>query len=109
MMMKRFLVCLTLSFAFAFALEGFGETLSNQAQARGKGGPDEVQFGRHSSRRTNLHVRYPGDHDVQNGNGTVRNKGPEKGPYIERCRWTAQTNSWGLPMNFTQRCQRITE
>ena len=50
--------------------------------------------------------RYPGDQAF--AGGTVRFTGPEKGPYVERCHWTAEAGIFGLPFNFTQRCLRYT-
>jgi hypothetical protein len=50
--------------------------------------------------------RYPGDQAI--AGGTVRMQGPEKGPYIERCYWTANTNLLEGPIGFTQRCYRHT-
>jgi hypothetical protein len=50
--------------------------------------------------------RYPGDQAF--AGGTVRMQGPEKGPYVERCHWTASTGEFGIPFGFTQRCHRYT-
>ena len=50
--------------------------------------------------------RYPGDQAF--AGGTVRMQGPEKGPYIERCYWTANTNLLEGPIGLTQRCYRHT-
>jgi hypothetical protein len=50
--------------------------------------------------------RYPGDQAF--AGGTVRMQGPEKGPYIERCYWTANTNLLEGPLGLTQRCYRHT-
>jgi hypothetical protein len=50
--------------------------------------------------------RYPGDQAFEGG--TVRFTGPDKGPYVERCYWTAQPGIYGLPFGFTQRCVRYT-
>jgi hypothetical protein len=50
--------------------------------------------------------RYPGDQAF--AGGTVRMQGPEKGPYIERCYWTANTNLVEGPIGLTQRCYRHT-
>ena len=50
--------------------------------------------------------RYPGDQAF--AGGTVRMQGPEKGPYIERCYWTVNTNLLEGPLGFTQRCYRHT-
>jgi hypothetical protein len=50
--------------------------------------------------------RYPGDQAF--AGGTVRFEGPEKGPYIERCVWTANTNFLEGPIGLTQRCYRHT-
>jgi hypothetical protein len=50
--------------------------------------------------------RYPGDQAF--AGGTVRMQGPEKGPYIERCYWTANTNFLEGPLGLTQRCYRHT-
>lgn len=50
--------------------------------------------------------RYPGDQAF--AGGTVRFTGPEKGPYVERCHWTAQPGIYGIPFGLTQRCVRYT-
>jgi hypothetical protein len=51
--------------------------------------------------------RYPGDQAIEGG--TVRVHGPDKGPYIERCYWTASEGLFGfLPFGLTQRCYRHT-
>lgn len=50
--------------------------------------------------------RYPGDQAL--AGGTVRTKGPDKGPYVERCHWTAKPGFLGIPFNFTQHCYRHT-
>ncbi len=50
--------------------------------------------------------RYPGDQAF--AGGTVRMQGPEKGPYIERCNWSAKPGVFGLPYSFTQTCYRHT-
>jgi hypothetical protein len=50
--------------------------------------------------------RYPGDQAF--AGGTVRMQGPEKGPYVERCSWSAQPGVYGLPFGFTQSCFRYT-
>lgn len=50
--------------------------------------------------------RYPGDQAF--AGGTVRMQGPEKGPYIERCHWTAKPGIFGLPIGLTQSCYRHT-
>jgi hypothetical protein len=50
--------------------------------------------------------RYPGDQAF--ASGTVRFQGPEKGPYVERCYWTANPGAFGIPFGFTQHCYRHT-
>jgi hypothetical protein len=50
--------------------------------------------------------RYPGDQAF--AGGTVRMQGPEKGPYVERCDWSAKPGMFGLPFGFTQTCYRHT-
>jgi hypothetical protein len=50
--------------------------------------------------------RYPGDQAF--AGGTVRFQGPEKGPYVERCHWTANPGVFGAPFGLTQRCVRYT-
>ena len=50
--------------------------------------------------------RYPGDQAF--AGGTVRMQGPEKGPYVERCSWSAKPGIFGLPTEFTQTCYRHT-
>jgi hypothetical protein len=50
--------------------------------------------------------RYPGDQAF--AGGTVRFQGPDKGPYVERCHWTAESGVLGAPFGFTQRCHRYT-
>ena len=50
--------------------------------------------------------RYPGDQAF--AGGTVRTEGPEQGPYIERCHWTANTDVLNGPLGLTQRCFRYT-
>jgi hypothetical protein len=50
--------------------------------------------------------RYPGDQAF--AGGTVRMQGPEKGPYVERCNWSAKPGIFGLPFGFTQTCYRHT-
>ena len=50
--------------------------------------------------------RYPGDQAF--AGGTVRMEGPEQGPYIERCHWTATGNMLSAPLGLTQRCYRHT-
>lgn len=50
--------------------------------------------------------RYPGDQAFEGG--TVRFTGPEKGPYVERCRWVARPGIYGIPFGLTQRCVRYT-
>lgn len=72
------------------------------AVAENPEGPD-FQIG---GSNIDLHRRYPGDRPL--GNGTVRAKGPERGPYVERCRWHARDTFFGIPWGFSQRCQRHT-
>lgn len=50
--------------------------------------------------------RYPGDQAL--AGGTVRTQGPDKGPYVERCYWTAKPGFLGIPFNLTQNCYRHT-
>ncbi|MFW6077044.1 MAG: hypothetical protein ACOC71_04770 [Hyphomicrobiales bacterium] len=50
--------------------------------------------------------RYPGDQAF--AGGTVRMQGPNKGPYVERCHWTAESGVFGAPFGLTQRCHRYT-
>jgi hypothetical protein len=50
--------------------------------------------------------RYPGDQAF--AGGTVRFQGPDKGPYVERCYWTASPGVFGIPFGFTQHCYRYT-
>lgn len=74
------------------------------AEGGGRGSGDrEFQRSRNWS---NLHVRYPGD--VAYSFGTIRPSDPAKGPYVERCWWTANNTLFGLPFGFTQHCVRYT-
>ena len=50
--------------------------------------------------------RYPGDQAF--AGGTVRMQGPDKGPYVERCSWSAKPGVFGVPTEFTQSCYRHT-
>ncbi len=50
--------------------------------------------------------RYPGDQAF--AGGTVRMQGPDQGPYVERCTWSAKPGIFGLPFGFTQSCYRHT-
>ena len=50
--------------------------------------------------------RYPGDQAF--AGGTVRMQGPDKGPYVERCSWSAKPGIFGLPYGLTQSCYRYT-
>ena len=50
--------------------------------------------------------RYPGDQAF--AGGTVRLRGPDKGPYIERCYWTSNPGVFGVPFGLTQNCYRHT-
>ena len=50
--------------------------------------------------------RYPGDQAF--AGGTVRMQGPDKGPYVERCTWSAKPGIFGLPFGLTQTCYRHT-
>ncbi len=72
------------------------------AEAGDHGGHDFQNSGNWSD----PHVRYPGD--VAYSFGTARPKGPDKGPYVERCWWTANNTLFGLPLGFTQNCVRYT-
>ncbi len=56
--------------------------------------------------KINLNRRYPGDRVLDDGH--VRTKGPDQGPYVERCRWYARETFLGLSWGFVQRCQRYT-
>ena len=56
--------------------------------------------------RTDFEKRYPGDQWV--GDGMARVRGPDKGPYIERCTWVARSTFLGLPWGLQQRCWRYT-
>ncbi len=58
------------------------------------------------NRKTLFIQRYPGDQAF--AGGTVRMQGPEKGPYVERCNWSAKPGIFGLPYGFTQTCYRHT-
>ncbi len=53
----------------------------------------------------NVGIRYPGDRALKEG--TVRVKGPEKGAYIEKCRWGLNPNL-GKGFGLTQSCVRYT-
>jgi hypothetical protein len=78
-------------------------TLPVAAEARGMGREDLY------SRGPNLidtHVRYPGDTSYSFGN--YRHRGPEQGPYVERCAWSLNTFFGGLPLGITQTCVRYT-
>jgi hypothetical protein len=61
---------------------------------------------RQSGNWSDTHVRYPGD--VAYSFGTVRQSGPEQGPYVEHCWWTADSQLFGIPFGFTQHCVRYT-
>ncbi len=69
-----------------------------------KGGPDANQFGRSGERLGDVHVRYPGDVGYSFGN--TRKAGPDKGAYIERCRWISTKQFFGIPLGYQQRCVR---
>lgn len=75
------------------------------ADAGGRGKGEEPLY--RSSNLIDLHVRYPGDSSYSFG--TYRHRGPEKGPYVERCAWTANDTLLGLPLGITQRCVRYTD
>ena len=49
-------------------------------------------------------IRYPGD--VATPVGNYHERGGKKIPYIERCHWTYEINSLGLPWHFRQVCRR---
>jgi hypothetical protein len=51
-------------------------------------------------------VRYPGDTSYSFGN--YRHRGPEQGPYVERCAWSLNTFFGRLPLGITQTCVRYT-
>lgn len=51
------------------------------------------------------HVRFPGDTSFKEG--TIRTRGPAKGPYVERCRWVMNP-SFGKGFGLTQICYRHT-
>ena len=78
------------------------------AQAGGHGlgrGRDDPAFHR-GQRIIDVHTRYPGD--VSYSFGTARLKEPDKGPYVERCTWSASNTLFGVPLGLTQRCIRYT-
>jgi hypothetical protein len=52
-----------------------------------------------------LHVRYPGDSKIPQGN--IRTDGRDKGAYIERCSWSFNPD-FGKGFGLTQRCRRYT-
>ena len=74
------------------------------ADARSKGGDDPGLY--RGQRIIDLHRRYPGD--VSYSFGTARLHGPDKGPYVERCTWSASNSLFGIPLGLTQRCVRYT-
>lgn len=78
-------------------------TAAEPAEARG-GGRDPTFWMR--SHESFMVQRYPGDQAFHTG--TVRIHGPDEGPYVERCVWTAEGAFYGLPLGLTQRCYRYT-
>ena len=76
--------------------------MTADASDRGKG--EEPAY--RTQNLIDLHVRYPGDSGYSFG--TYRHRGPEQGPYVERCTWTANDTLLGLPLGITQRCVRYT-
>ena len=77
--------------------------LPAEAQARGMGREDLYSRGRNL---IDVHVRYPGD--ASYSFGTYRHRGPEQGPYVERCGWSLNAGFGGLPLGITQTCIRYT-
>ncbi len=74
------------------------------ADARGGGRPDPALY--RGQRIIDVHRIYPGD--VSYSFGNARLTGPDKGPYIERCTWSASNTLFGVPLGLTQRCVRYT-
>jgi len=89
---------------FAFAAVAAAVTVLAPA-AQAKNGSDDPEFHR-GPRWDDPHVRYP--YDAGYDFGTIRVEGPTKGPYVERCWWTAKTVIFGFPIGFTQHCVRYT-
>ena len=83
---------------------GLGLWLAPDAALAGPGGRDPTFVWRHAESFSVQ--RYPGDQAFEGG--TVRFQGPDKGPYVERCSWSFNTNAFDAPLGFTQRCVRHT-
>ena len=79
-----------------------GPLFQTPAVAENPEGPD-YQVG---GSQIDLHRRYPGDRPLDTGH--VRDRGPESGPYVERCYWIARDTFLGLPWGFEQHCRRHT-
>jgi hypothetical protein len=76
----------------------------------GKGGSDNAGGSFNDSTRIELGVRYPGDKAYPFG--TTRVSGPERGPYVQRCGWSATPNQWlgfFFPDNVKMTCVRYTD
>ena len=72
--------------------------------AAGNGNSRDPTFNLRSS-ETDFVKRYPGDQAL--ADGAVRMRGPEKGPYVERCTWS-MNNPFNDVLGLTQRCVRYT-
>lgn len=76
----------------------------------GHGAADNDYDGVKSGPTIDLHARYPGDKSYPFGNSRVA--GPDRGPYVERCYWTATPNQWAgffFPSDIKQTCVRYTQ
>lgn len=94
-----------------FLVAGALLAASPAAQAgAGRGGSDNAAGSFNSSARIELDVNYPGDKAFPFG--TARVSGPDRGPYVQRCFWTADANpllGYFFPTNIRQTCVRYTE
>ncbi len=75
----------------------------------GHGGADQDYDGVFTGPTIDLHARYPGDKAYPFGNSRVA--GPDRGPYVEKCYWTAVPNEqvgFFFPSKITQHCVRST-
>jgi hypothetical protein len=76
----------------------------------GKGGSDNAAGTFNYPTRIEMGVNYPGDKAYPFG--TTRVAGPDQGPYVQRCAWSAAPNQWlgfFFPDNVKMTCVRYTE
>jgi len=76
----------------------------------GKGGSDNAGGSFNYPTRIDMGVSYPGDKEYPFG--TTRVSGPDRGPYVQRCAWSASPNQWlgfFFPDNVKMTCVRYTE